>query len=149
MFIEGALQTDRKKAGSLRVSHLTLSSATLPNFDSSHLFFCFPLVLHVFTSNCIQADMPKAKTERSGFTVFRAKILLIPVELGTSHISLLDSKSVMGVCEEHACYAYGGNVGKNQTTNRVRRWSMSTKMNKDWPILLLLSSLLILQKSYS
>jgi len=42
-----------------------------------------------FTSIYFLADMPKAKTEQSDFTISWAKILLTPTESKTQHINLM------------------------------------------------------------
>jgi len=81
-----------------------LHSAVFPDFDSSHSFLPFFRVLHVFTSNCFSADVPKVKTEYSGFTISWAKILLALAEWEMSHINLPDSRLVLSTCDAHPAH---------------------------------------------
>jgi hypothetical protein len=79
--------------------HFVLRGAILPKLSLFHSFSRFLNVLHIFTSNQSQADVPKAKTEYSGFTILWAKILLNLADWEASLISLLDSKSVLDTNE--------------------------------------------------
>lgn len=82
--------------------HLVFRGAALPKLSLSYSFSRFLNVLHIFTSNYSQADVPKAKTEYSGFTILWAKILLKQAEWEASLISLMDSKSVLDTNEVYS-----------------------------------------------
>jgi hypothetical protein len=58
--------------------------------------------LHVFASSLLAADVPKAGTECSGFTVSWAKILLSPAEGEARYTNPLDPKSVLVSLPEQA-----------------------------------------------
>jgi hypothetical protein len=92
----------QKEIGDLLVFHFVLRGAILPKLSLSHSFLRFLNVLHIFTSNYSQADVPKAKTEYSGFTILWAKILLNLAEWEASLISLLASKPVLDTNEAYS-----------------------------------------------